>query len=222
LVIIGVVVVVVAVAAALIIPPLVEAQKPVGNIVQITPYPRPMANGTAAGDPNAKIRIDVYEDFQCPSCKQYSEEVEPLIMKNEVASGKVYYVYHHFPIIDRATWNDANKESHQAANASMCAADQNRFWDYHDMLFANWTGENVGDFTDKRLVTFAQALNLDMTKFNACFTANTFRDKIDADIASGTALNVSGTPSVFVNNKEVKPGFIPTYQDVQAAIAAAQ
>jgi len=137
LMIIGIVVVVVAVAAAIIVPQMLEAKKPVGTIIQITPNPRPQANGVAAGDPNAKIRVDVYEDFQCPSCRQYSEEVEPLLMKNEVASGKVYYVYHHFPIIDHATWADAQKESHQAANASMCAADQNRFWDYHDMLFAH-------------------------------------------------------------------------------------
>src|SRR5512135_1701809 len=82
LVIIGVVVLVVAVAAAIIIPQIQAANQPVGTIIQITPNPRPQANGVTAGDPNAKIRVDVYEDFQCPSCKNYTQDVEPLLMQN--------------------------------------------------------------------------------------------------------------------------------------------
>ncbi|HEX7975429.1 MAG TPA: thioredoxin domain-containing protein [Anaerolineales bacterium] len=213
--------VVLVVAALIIIPQIQAARAPVGKIVQITPNPRPQASGTAAGDPKAKVVIDVYEDFQCPACRQYTETTEQQLMKNEIASGKVYYVFRHFPIIDRATWSSPSKESHQAANASMCAADQGRFWDYHDILFANWTGENVGDFTDKRLAAFAQTLNLDMNKFNTCFNNNTFRDKIDADYNQGGKLGVKGTPSVFVNGQEVSPGYIPDYSQMQAAINAA-
>ncbi len=111
----------------------------VGTVYPITPRPRFMANGEAAGDPKAKVQIDVYEDFQCPACREYTMALEPQLMRNDIATGKVYYVFHSFLIIDRATWASPVKESHQAANAAMCAADQNRFWDYHDMLFNNWT-----------------------------------------------------------------------------------
>lgn len=217
----GLVGVVLVIAALIIIPQIQAARAPVGTIVQITPNPRPQASGTAAGNPSAKVVIDVYEDFQCPSCRQFTETTEPQLMKNEVASGKVYYVFHHFPFIDRATWSSPSKESHQAANASMCAADQGRFWDYHDLLFANWTGENAGDFTDKRLTAFAQTLNLDMTKFNSCFSSNQFKDKIDADYNQAVKLGVTGTPSVFVNGTEVSPGYIPDYSQMQQAINAA-
>jgi protein-disulfide isomerase len=221
IVIIGVAIVAIFIAALIVYPQIKAASTPVGAIVMITPNPRPQASDEAAGNPNARVRIDVYEDFQCPVCRQYSADVEPQVMSNEVASGQVYYVFHNFTIIDRADWSSPNKESHQAANAAECAAAQGRFWDYHDILFANWTGENVGDFTDKRLVAFAQALNLDMTKFNACFTANTYKDKIDADNAEALKLGLNGTPSVLVNGKEITPGQVPTYDQIKQAIAAA-
>lgn len=190
----------------------------VGTIYPITPDPRPMANRNGAGDPNAKVKIDAYEDFQCPACREYSMQIEPQIMKNLVATGKAYYVVHSFLIIDRATWDSPRKESHQAANAAMCAADQGRYWDYHDMLFLNWTGENVGDFTDARLLAYASQLHLDMAKFTTCFTQNTFKAQIDADMAEGLKLGVNGTPSVFVNGKQVSPGYIPTYADILQAV----
>jgi protein-disulfide isomerase len=194
----------------------------VGTVYPITPRPRFMANGVAAGDPKAKVRIDVYEDFQCPACREYTMSLEPQIMRNDVTSGRVYYVFHSLLVIDQATWNSAKKESHQAANAAMCAADQNRFWDYHDILFNNWTGENVGDFTDPRLIAYAQSLKLDMNKFNTCFKANRFKVQIDADIASGTKLGVQGTPSIFVNDVQVTPGYMPTYDLILQAIQNAE
>jgi len=221
LVIAGVALVIIFIAALIVYPQIKAAATPVGTIVQITPNPRPQASGEAAGNPNAKVKIDVYEDFQCPVCRQFSGDVEPQLMKNEVASGQVYYVFHNFTIIDRTDWSSPNKESHQAANAAECAADQGRFWDYHDILFANQTGENVGDFSDKRLVAFAQALSLDMTKFNACFSGNNFKDKIDADNAQAQSLNLGGTPSVLVNGKDITPGQVPTYDQIKQAIAAA-
>jgi protein-disulfide isomerase len=194
----------------------------IGTVYPITPRARFKAEGVAAGDPQAKVRIDVFEDFQCPACRLYTQSLEPQIMRNEVTSGRVYYVFHNFLVIDQATWDSPKKESHQAANAAMCAADQNRFWDYHDILFNNWTGENVGNFTDARLVAYAQSLKLDMHKFNACFEANTFKSKIDADIASGTKLGVDGTPSIFVNDVQVTPGYMPTYDLILQAITAAE
>ncbi|MDR3575794.1 MAG: thioredoxin domain-containing protein [Anaerolineaceae bacterium] len=216
----GIVVVLVILGFA-IYPQIKAATTPIGTIVQITPDARPQANGTAAGNPNAKVRIDVFEDFQCPVCRQFTLTIEPQLMKNEIASGQVYYVFHNFPFIDRGDWTSAQKESHQAANAAMCASAQGHFWDYHDILFANWTGENVGDFNDNRLVAYAQALNLNMGDFNTCFKANTFKSQIDADFAEGNTMGVTGTPTVFVNNKEVTPGSVPTYQQIQQAIQAA-
>ena len=168
---------------------------------------------------NAPVLVEVYEDFQCPICGEFTRTVENQLMSNEIASGKVHYVERQFPIIDRGDANGRIPPGSQ--RVSLCAADQGRFWDYHDMLFANQTGENVGDFTDKRLVAFAEALGLDMNAFNACFSANRFKSTIDADINAGTIAGVSGTPSVFVDGKEVSPGYLPAYADIQTAINAA-
>jgi protein-disulfide isomerase len=103
----------------------------------------------------------------------------------------------------------------------MCAAEQGRFWDYHDILFANWNGENQGAFLDKRLVAFAEALGLDMAAFNACFEENRYKAEIDQDLALGDELGVSGTPTVFVNGKQLTPGFVPSFADIAQAVEAA-
>ena len=167
------------IAAFLIIPSIQRSLAPVGDIVTAVPKDRPMVDGTAMGDPNAPVLIQVFEDFQCPSCRQYSQDVEPAVVETYVATGKVRYEFHQYPFLDDRS---ATKESDQAANASMCAAEQNKFWDYHDILFANWNGENQGSFADKRLVAFAETIGLDMNKFNSCFDSNKYKDQITADL----------------------------------------
>lgn len=203
------------IAAALIIPTL----SPVEDVVQITPqaFSAPV-NSNAIGNPDAPVKVDVWEDFQCPACAGYSENVEKLIIQNYVETGKVYYTFHHFPFIDDKS---ATKESDQAANASMCAGEQGRFWDYKDMLFANWDGENQGAFSDKRLIAFADALGLKMSDFKTCFDENRYREQIDQDYADGAAIGVSGTPSIFVNGQQVTPGYIPSYEELSQVIEAA-
>ncbi|NJD60981.1 MAG: hypothetical protein FIA98_16425, partial [Anaerolineae bacterium] len=162
----------------LLISPLIyNLLKPAGSFVQITPVARPMEHGKAIGNPDAKVKITVYEDFQCPACRQFTEQIESqLIQSSYITNGQLYYEFMQFPFIDSQV---VTKESLQAANASMCAMAQGKFWDYHDILFANHTGENVGDFTDKRLQAFAESLGLDMTAFDKCFKANAYSAEIE-------------------------------------------
>ena len=202
------------VASALIYPNLKSA----GEITTVEAYPRSMAAGTAMGDPNAPVIIDVFEDFQCPACVYYTEEVERCISETYVASGQVYYVFHHYPFIDSYS---TSKESQQAANASMCAMEQGLFWEYHDILFANWNGENAGAFRDKRLMEFAETLELDMDLFTPCFEENRYQTEIQADYELGVEMGGSGTPSVFVNGQQITPGKVPGFEAVQQAVEAA-
>lgn len=213
LIVLGVVGAALIIAAIIIIPSL----QPVGDIVAITPHSRPMVDGRALGDPNAPVLIDVYSDFQCPACKTFAEQIEPQIVDTYVSTGQVHYIYRHFPFLDdRAPRN----ESDQAANASMCASDENRFWDYHDILFANWNGENQGAFNDNRLVAFAESLGLDMPAFNDCFDTNLHKEEIDTDYSTGRTIGVTGTPSVFVNGLQLTPGFIPSFEEISQAVEA--
>ncbi|MEJ2597606.1 MAG: thioredoxin domain-containing protein [Anaerolineales bacterium] len=95
--------IVVLLALLVVVPQVQRANAPVGTIVPITPQEHPQANGTAMGNPNAPVKIVAYEDFQCPSCQYYTQNVEPLLRKNEIANGQVYYQFRNFPIIDRMT-----------------------------------------------------------------------------------------------------------------------
>lgn len=202
------------VAFALIYPNLKNA----GDVVTVDTKSRPQVSGTSMGDPNAPVKIDIFEDFQCLSCRAYTVETEPGIIDTYVATGKAYYMFHQFPFLDARS---ITKESQQSANASMCAAEQNKFWDYHDMLFANWNGENAGTFRDERLITFAETIGLDMNAFQKCFSENRYQEEIKADYLLGASWGVQGTPSIFVNEVQVNPDAFPTFDIVKQAVDAA-
>jgi protein-disulfide isomerase len=181
----------------------------------ITIVPRTInapVNGQHIGNPNAPVTVDVYEDFRCSACLYFSQNYEPQIITTYVETGKVYYTYHTFIVIDP---NDGSDASLRSANAAMCAAEQGHFWDYHDTLYANQVSESASLFTDARLVTMAQNLNLDMTAFNQCYQAKKYSSDIQNDIARGVALNINGTPSIFVK------GQLTSMDKVTAAIEAA-
>ncbi len=190
------------------------------SVTPIVPVDRPQPKGTSMGNPNAPVKLDVWEDFQCSACLYFTKNIEPGILDQYVSTGKVYFTFHFFPFID-----GGKGESHDAADAAMCAAAQNRFWDYHDILFANWLGENAGSYTRPRLAAFAQNLGLDMSAFNKCFDANAYAAQIRQDAEAGAKLGVPPTPGIFVNGAPVESSaggdYTPSYNDVAAAIEAA-
>jgi protein-disulfide isomerase len=167
-------------------------------------------DGTHLGDPNAPVKVEVYEDFRCSACKSYTTTIEPTVIKNYVETGKVYYSFHNFIVIDG---NDGSDASSRSANAAMCASAQNRFWDYHDTLYTNQIVEDASLFTDARLTTMAENLKLDMTAFNQCYKAKKYANDVQQDINNGLALSIRGTPSVFVNGK-----IVSDFQQTVAAI----
>lgn len=180
----------------------------------------PNRDGLSLGDPNAPAVIDIFEDFQCPACQFFSESIEPLIIQYLVETGKARLVYHNYPFIDGDGASNGG-ESDQSANASMCANEQGKFWEMKAVLYANWNGENQGNLSNRRLVAMAEAINLDMDAFNACFNANKYKADIQASFDYGQELGVSGTPSAFVNGAKVgQPGKIPTFQEIAVAVDA--
>jgi protein-disulfide isomerase len=191
--------------------------KPIGKIEIPESHDYPLVEGRAMGDPNAPVTIEIFEDFQCPACVGYTFTVELQIADTYVASGDVYYIYRHYPFIDD---NAPGDESDQSAIASMCAADQGLFWEYHSILYANWNGQNNDAFNDRRLVAFAETIGLDMTEFNACFSNRSHYDEIMQDYQLGRYLGVYGTPSVFINGEIIMPGYVPTFEAVRDAVDA--
>jgi protein-disulfide isomerase len=211
--------------------------KPVGEIATVEPNPRPQAVMNAMGDPNAPVTILEYSDFQCPYCRQFWENTEAQIVENYVKTGKVYFVYHSMGNFVSDNINKSqgtnNTESQDAAHAVYCAGDENKYWEYHDMLFTNWNGENQGAFARKRLDAFAEALGLDMTAFKTCMDSGKHMDQVKQDKVDGekditTAPNYDsskgyGTPSFIINGKLIEGAqpFDVFQQEIEAALAAA-
>lgn len=212
--------VVLLVLAAVILPNVLGnnvANAPLEDIVQITPVSYSNVDGTRLGDPNAPIKIEVFEDFQCPACRTYTASYEPAVIQNLVETGQAYYIFYQYPFLDD---RNASKDSDRAAMAAMCAADQDRFWDYKNLLFAN-SQEVAGIFTDNRLKQLAETLGLNSEEFAACYDDGKFESEIAEQIALGQQMGVTGTPSVYVNGQDVAPGKVPTYDQIQAAVQAA-
>jgi protein-disulfide isomerase len=185
-------------------------------VVTITPRVfNTTVNGQHLGDPNAPVKVDVYEDFRCSACLFYTQNIEPLVLKNYIETGKVYYTYRFFIVIDG---NDGTDASYRSANAALCASEQGHFWDYHDTLYANQITEDASLFTDARLVTMAENLKLDMTAFNQCYQAKKYASVVQADITQAENLKVNGTPSIFVNGALVSD-FRQTIQAIDTALA---
>ncbi len=207
---------------ALILPSLKLAQG-TGIAPIVTAVPKAVEvkmDGRSMGDPNAPVKMDVWEDFQCSGCMYYSIQIEPAIIEKYVATGKVYYTFHFYPLINPSV----SGESHRSANAALCALEQERFWDYHDLLFANWLGENIGSYTDARLIAMAESLGLNMNDFKSCFKANKYSDIVAEDYAAGQALGINATPAIFINGQQPQssagPRYIPSVEDISKFIEA--
>jgi protein-disulfide isomerase len=205
--------------------------KPVAEIKTVEPNPRPQADGNNMGDPKAPVKIVEYSDYQCPFCERFSKDTEPVLVENYIATGKVYFTYH-----STGNWVSRNigggkTESEDAAKAAYCAGDQNKYWEMHDMIFANAIGEDVGSFTDRRLSSIAEATGLDMTQFDKCYSSNKYQSQVDQDAKDALAAGVTGTPSFVLiytdaTGKEVSQLIegaqpIDVFQkDIDAALAA--
>ena len=173
-----------------------------GLLVTLPPIVKPpivtptdLADGFAVGAATAPVTVDVWEDFQCPYCRQFTLQVEPQIVTAYVETGRVRLVFH-----DLAFLGD---ESRWAAVAAAGAEDQGRFWPYHDYLFANQLGENVGSFTVDRLETMASAVGLNRTVFDAGLALDAARARFaqieQESVTGATRLGIQSTPTVVVN-----------------------
>jgi protein-disulfide isomerase len=202
---------------AIVLPSLRSVSDQAGEFTTVEPVTYTRQDGTRLGDPNAPVKIEIFEDFQCSACKTYADSYEPDVIKNLVETGQAYYIFYEFPFLDD---NSASKESDRAALAAECAAVQNKFWDYKKILFANQSGL-AGQFSEVRLQAFAESVGLDMTAFNACVASNAGQAVVDEGLALGKQMNVTGTPSVFVNGADVAPGRVPSYQQIYDAVQAA-
>lgn len=178
----------------------------------LSPYE--LADGYTIGSPDAPVALEVWEDFQCPFCQRFTFQVKPALVEQYIRTGQARLTFRNLAFL--------GDESHWAAVAASLAADQDRFWPFHDHLFGNLLGENVGSYSLERLLAMGEASGLDMQRFREGLVLENARQRfaeIDAaSRAEAGALGIGSTPTVTVNGV---PLGSPDLQTVSAAIDAA-
>ena len=142
------------------------------------------ADGPARGPADAPVTIIEFSDFQCPYCRRVIPTLEQI---EERYPEQVRIVYRNFPLGNHS-------RAKPAAEAALCANEQDQFWAYHDKLF-----ENTRALSDDDLKRYASELELDVAAFETCIGESRFVDQVDADFRDGRAAGVTGTPAFFVN-----------------------
>ena len=147
-----------------------------------------LGKGPALGSPSAPVTIVEFSDFRCSFCKKFWADTLPKLKKSYFDRGTVQFVFRHFAIL--------GKQSEQAALASECAAEQGKFWQYHDKLFAN---QAALGFTESKLKEYAGELRLQQAKFNSCLTTGKYKSKVEQETVTAAYLGGRGTPMFLVN-----------------------
>lgn len=140
------------------------------------------------GPENAEVTIVEYSEFQCPYCARVVPTVNQI---KEKYGDRVKVVFKDFPL-------DFHQYAQKAAEAAQCAHEQGRFWEYHDMLFAN-----QGSLDIASLKQYASGLGLNTEQFNSCLDSGKYAAEVQQDLSDGRAAGVSGTPTFFINGEKL-------------------
>lgn len=174
------------------------------------------ANDPILGDEKAEVSIVEFSDFQCPFCERvYSGALTDFKSSSYFIDGQVNLIYKQFPL------TSIHPYAQKAAEASLCASDQGKFWEYHNMLFAN---QQVLDETS--LKSYAQQLGLDSATFDSCLDGDEKASEVSKETQQGIKAGGQGTPYfVIINNKNKKTeavsGAVP-FSEFESAINAVQ
>lgn len=166
------------------------------------------------GNSNAKITVVEFGDFQCPYCTKFSQEIEKLLRKEYVESGKAKFVYKALAFLDQP----GHSESKDAVNAAYCAKEQGKFWEMHDAIFAEeysdlkkymakqiTSPEGNGNLNADFFRNVAQKSGLNLDQFTSCYNSKKYYAAAEENEAEARAVLSKGvsTPSVFINGKPV-------------------
>ncbi|MBM3256265.1 MAG: DsbA family protein [Candidatus Moranbacteria bacterium] len=178
-----------------------------GKYTELPPFES--KNQEVLGNPEAKISIIEFSDFQCPYCKVFYESLDKLLKEGDYKN-KVKVSFKHLPLSFHA-------QSNNAAMAAECAGEQNRFWDMYNLLYSkqnDWQGsEGTAKFK-----TYAVSLKLDTAKFNQCMDTNKLQGDIDTDKELAKEYNISGTPAIFVGDEFISGAI--QYEELKSKVDA--
>lgn len=162
------------------------AEAPVAQEPQFTRYDIPTEGYPSLGPDDAKIVIVEFSDFQCPYCRRFHEDTYQALL--DAYPGQIRFVYRNLPLPPTM-----HPDAMSAAIASLCANDQNAYWDYHEKLFSS---ESLGEET---YIQYATDLGLNVEEFTACLSSGKHDEFIKQDTDFSTNLGVQSTPTFFIN-----------------------
>jgi len=177
--------------------------------------PALVGNGQVRGNPDSKVTVVEFSDFQCPACGAAFPATKTVFEKYK---DRIRFVYRHFPL------TGLHPFAVSAAEASECAADQQKFWEMHDSLFqqqSSWTATQSLDEAKQNIRSIAQQLGLNMDSFDACVSGRKKLSKVQEDMDAAVRFGVNSTPSFFINGKLVRGGMtVEAFsQEIDAALA---
>ena len=158
------------------------------------------------GEKDARLTLIEFTDYQCPFCARHVAQTHPQIEKDYIQSGKVKYVLRDFPI------ESIHPLAFKAHEVAHCAGEQGKYWEMHDRLFNNQKTMSLKDLLDH-----AQALALEMPKFQQCLDSRKHAAKIRKDLADGQKAGVQGTPSFFLGLTEPNDGIVKAVRIIRGA-----
>ena len=170
-------------------------------------------DGITLGESDAPVTVYLYEDFQCPFCGQFSRETFPELVNRDVRDGKVKVVSEVLVFL--------GPDSAEAARAALAAGEQNRYWPYYSLLFENQGEENSGYVTGDFLKSLAQKTpGLDVSRWNAERTGNSFNSELDAARSKARSNGVGSTPTLIVSGPggQEKLEGVRNYDQISTAI----
>jgi protein-disulfide isomerase len=150
-------------------------------------------DGPQRGTDKAPVTLVEFSDFRCSFCRKFWQTTLPFLDKKYISTGKVRFIYRHFAVL--------GKPSELAAQGVECAGEQEKFWEYHDKLFAS-AGSPLG-FTDGKLKGYAKELGLKGQVFNQCLDSGKHLKKVEGETAIAAFLGARGTPAFFLNGQMV-------------------
>ncbi len=165
--------------------PTPSAQAP-GQFISV-----PAGNSPVLGKDSAKVTLVEFSDFECPFCARFYTDALKDIKTNYVDTGLVKIIFKQLPL-------DFHQEAQKAAEASLCADKQGKFWAMHDMLFEKGVVGGVSTFKQ-----YAADLKLDTTKFNNCLDNGETAAQVAEEKAQAASAGISGTPSFVLNGKVI-------------------
>jgi protein-disulfide isomerase len=178
-----------------------------------TVYPAGMVRGDDVGAADAPVVMELYSDFQCPACKLFVTTQLGRLLTDFVAQGTLRIEGRDIAFLGEGAFD----ESVELATGARCAAEQDRYWQFHDYVFWNQGRENRGDHSSEFIARVADAAAVDRTVWDACVARGDVRATIRSETSAALGKGINSTPTLVLNGQSMQPG-VPSYDDLATLI----